>query len=557
MTNQAAIYCRISLEDEAVPKVETQEAACRVLADEHKLTVADKHVYVDNGIPATGKTIREGTRSKRPDFNALLLAAEKGEFSTIIVVAGDRLARNYPDGLDIVSACVDGDVTLLTADEGAIDPRTPVGEDQAMNLFTGGRKEIRKRSLAQRRRYVGERLEGMPLWGRRPFGWDFEETKSPKNGKTSKRPMILNEKEAAAIRWAVEYFPKNGSTIYGVIKEWNEEFKVKSTAAGYARKTPVAGNLKFTGDWTNASVRSILRNPRIAGLVAVGGVVQVDAEGNPLKGKWPPIVTPKEWQDVVDKLDDPSRRTNAGRKPHSLGSGLVLCVCGLPLRATTIKGKPLGEPDSPPVKLAGLRCDVNRNQAPSRVAVKQHVSMRSDVLDPMLRAEVARAFLFGPTKMTPTDAIDLSELEAEAKELREAEDNASDVALLGGASATKAKKLILEIHKRLDEIEAIRVDAVSKSAHAAMAVDARTKMFGKGKRVGFKEAGKALTALKEKFDELPLHQRRELVKSLLYVEVMPGQGVKVDPERRVIILHRVVRTLNTDEQNEYLASLGF
>jgi hypothetical protein len=556
MTTKAAIYARISQDDKKVPKVENQIAACKVLAQAHDLTWSDQHTYQDKGIPATGKLLDEGTLDKRPRFKALVDAARKGEFSVIIAVAGDRLARNWPDALALTAACIAGGVTILTDDFGSVDPGTPGGESQTMALLSGGRKEILARTLAQRRRYTAENLLGMPLWGRRPFGWDWEKEVNADTGKTSKRPMVLNDKEAAAIKWAVEYFPKNGSTIYGIIKQWNEEFEVKSTAAGYARKTPVAGNVKFTGDWTNASVRTILRNPRIAGLVAVGGVVQVDADGEPIKGKWPAIVTPEEWQAVVDKLDDPSRRTNAGRKPHSLGSGLVLCACGLPLRATTIKGKPLGEPNSPPVKLAGLRCDVNRNQAPSRVAVKQHVSMRSDVLDPMLSSAIAKAFTLGPLKLLPKEEIDLSELEAEAKELRAQENIASDAVLIGGITGAKATKRVLEIHKRLSEIEVIRVEAVSKSAQAAM-VSELTASFMAERAHGFKQAGKLFKALRERFEALPLHQRRELVKVYLHVEVLPGQGVKIDPERRVIILHKVVRTLNTDEQNEYLASLGY
>jgi len=99
---KAAIYARISVEDENVPKVDHQVAACRALAADEGYEVVE--VFADNGIPATGKSIREGSRHKRPRFDALLTAAERGEFDAIIAVAGDRLARNYPDGLDIVEA---------------------------------------------------------------------------------------------------------------------------------------------------------------------------------------------------------------------------------------------------------------------------------------------------------------------------------------------------------------------------------------------------------------------------------------------------------------------
>jgi hypothetical protein len=48
---------------------------------------------------------------------------------------------------------------------------------------------------------------------------------------------------------------------------------------------------------------------------------------------------------------------------------------------------------------------------------------------------------------------------------------------------------------------------------------------------------------------LPLHQRRELVKTLLEVRIRPGQGVRVDPESRVVITHKIVHSLNEYDED--------
>ncbi|WP_298944034.1 recombinase family protein [uncultured Microbacterium sp.] len=545
---KAAIYARISVEDENVPKVEHQVAACRALAGDD-YTIAEAHVFTDPGIPATGKSIREGTRAKRPGFDALLYAAERGEFDAIIAVAGDRLARNYPDGLDIVDACAAGDVVLLLDDDGVLDPRTPGGEERAMSLFTGGRREIRTRSAKQRRRYDAETLQGMPLWGRRPFGFDWVEEVN-RHGKVSRRATIHNEREAEAIRWAVEWFPTPEGSLYGIIAEWKRR-GLTTTAAGYARRKPVAGDVAFSGDWTNASVRSILTNPRIAGLVKRGGEIVTGDDGQPIKAAWEPIVGREAWQAVLDKLADPTRHTAKGRKPHSVGSGIALCVCGLPLRATTIKGKPRDErgviiAEAEPVKLPGLRCDVSRNQWRERMDVPRHVSVRDDVLNPLIADAVAAAFLFGPADLIPSGAVDLRPVEAELAELREAEANAAALALLGGVAGGIATARIVEIHARVAELQAARVEAVSASAHAAMVVDLRAELWG-GERVNIADAAEAKRALRERFESLPLGQRRELVRVLLAVRVLPGQGVKLAPERRVRIVHKVVTSLNDAE----------
>lgn len=541
-----AVYARISVEDENVPKVEHQVAACMALAAEHGLQVG-KETFVDNGIPATGKSIREGTRHKRPRFDALLQAVERGEYSAIVSVAGDRLARNYPDGLDIVDACAAGDATLLLDDDGVLDPRTPAGEERAMSLFTGGRREIRARSAKQRRRYDAETIQGMPLWGRRPFGFDGLEEVN-RHGKVSRRWVLHNPVEAQAIQEAVADFlsaDDSRNTPYAIARKWNA-LGLRTTAAEYTRRTSVTGGLGFTGDWTMNSVKGILRNPRNAGLVVRGGVIQ---EG--VTAAWEPIISREEWQDVVDKLSDPKRRTNRGRKPHSLGSGLVLCVCGLPMRATTIKGKPRNEhgeidASADPVKLSGLRCDVNRNLTRERMDVARHVSVRDDVLNPLLTAAVVDAFLFGPADLLPTGSVDIRPIERELSALRE-----SRIRLVGLVARELVEDSDVEselraIKVREGELEAQRAEAVSKSAQAAMVVDLRADLWS-GERISLAKAAGVKTQLRERFESRPLAQRRELVRLLLDVRIMPGQGVKVDPERRVIIKHKVVTSLNDCE----------
>ena len=104
-------------------------------------------------------------------------------------------------------------------------------------------------------------------------------------------------------------------------------------------------------------------------------------------------------------------------------------------------------------------------------------------------------------------------------------------------------------------LEGQRTDAASKIAHAAMAVDLRAMVWA-GKRVSFDDASEAKEALGERFESLPLTQRRELVRTLLDVQVMPGQGVKADPARRIVITHKVVTSLNQEEVDPIRGSLA-
>ena len=339
MSTRAAVYCRISQEDTAVPKVEIQERNAVAVAEAEGAHAIIPRVwteggvqhseaaYVDNGIPATGRSITDGTRHKRPAFDQLVTDAEAGRFDIIVATSGDRLARNYPDGMALVAACVAGGVVILTEDEGRVDPRTPGGEERAMSLFVGGRKEIRSRTAKQKRRYDRETEIGMPLWGRRTFGFAARMDENER-GKITRRWVLHEPAEAEAIRWAVDYLLNTAeASIYGVAREFTRR-NLKPVSAGFRSKRGQEVR------WRNASIRELLTNPRLAGIVVRDGVVQ---EGVP--AAWEPIISKELHTAIVAKLRDPNRRTSPGPKRTSLGSGIVRCGCGSLMSSMTSNRK--------------------------------------------------------------------------------------------------------------------------------------------------------------------------------------------------------------------------
>jgi len=100
---------------------------------------------------------------------------------------------------------------------------------------------------------------------------------------------------------------QTGGTLRGVVRDW--------TAAGLV---PPQGAPR----WSAQSVRSVLTNPRIAGLSAYKGSI-VGA------GQWPAIVDESVWRSVRAILEDTSRRPPTGTQ--ALLSGLARCVCGEPM----------------------------------------------------------------------------------------------------------------------------------------------------------------------------------------------------------------------------------
>ncbi|MGO2933653.1 recombinase family protein [Microbacterium sp.] len=532
MSKRAAIYARISQEDEHVPKVEIQTDHCVALAGENGAEVVKAtwkvgsvehsgQAYVDNGIPATGRSITDGTRHKRPAFDALVQGAERGEFDMIVATSGDRLARNYPDGMALVAACVEGGVVIVTEDEGLVDPRTPGGEERAMNLFVGGRREIRSRTAKQKRRYDAETAEGRPLWGRRTFGFAAKQEVN-RHGRVTRRWVLHEPLEVEAIQWAAHYLLNDPeSSIYGIVREFNRR-ELRPVTADYK---PRRDGRMPKAEWSNASIRTLLMNPRIAGLVARDGVVQ---EG--VKAAWEPIIPKTDYDAIVSKLSDKSRRTSPGPKTKSLGGGIVRCGCGAIMRSTTCNGKP------------GLRCDITRSQAAPDRSVK-HQSIQSEFADPLIIRAVASAFLFGPSDVLPSDGMDLGPVEIELGKLRDERERLSrwvhEDLMPEGEAVPKLRAIRLREGVLHQEIE----DARSNSAHTAM-IDHAARSVLSGPRVSIEDASEARTALEERFKALPLELRRGLVRDLLDVQVLSGRGAG-----RVRIRHTKVVHLNDDYED--------
>jgi hypothetical protein len=97
-----------------------------------------------------------------------------------------------------------------------------------------------------------------------------------------------------------------GGTLSAVMREW--------TAAGVQPVQSKSGR-----GWTRQSIRTILLNPRIAGLSAYRGEI-VGC------GDWEPLVSEETWRAVHGILEDPARKPPRGVR--TLLGGLALCPCG-------------------------------------------------------------------------------------------------------------------------------------------------------------------------------------------------------------------------------------
>jgi site-specific DNA recombinase len=295
---RAAIYCRISEDREGAGlAVDRQERDCRELAARLGWEVAA--VYRDNDLSAyTGKP--------RPGYATLLEAVEGGHADAVLAWHTDRLHRSPVELEAYITACEPRAVPTVTVKAGPLDLTTPSGRMVARLLGATARYEIEHKIERQQAARVQAVAAGRWPGGRRPYGYGPD-------------GVTVIEAEAADIRWACEQVLA-GMSLRSIAKDLNARGRRTSTGK----------------PWRQDAIREVLLRPRNAGLMQHRGQVAGPAG-------WPAIVDEDTWRGVVAVLSDPGRRTNPGRPPKWMLSGLARCgVCGAPVRSSSFGGTSRG-----------------------------------------------------------------------------------------------------------------------------------------------------------------------------------------------------------------------
>ena len=181
------------------------------------------------------------------------------------------------------------------------------------------RKGARHREANEQAARAGKRRTGTP----RPFGYADDHL--------TRHPV-----EAPAVEQGCKAL-LGGGTLSGVMREW----------AGAGLVPPQSK----TGRWTRTSIRTILLNPRIAGLSVYRGEIVGT-------GQWEPLVAEETWRAMRAILEDP---------PASRRAACALCWADSPCaRAETLSPACLRIPGitstgaprpaaTPPIRVGTLR----------------------------------------------------------------------------------------------------------------------------------------------------------------------------------------------------------
>jgi len=154
---RAAIYARVSTPDQ---HLESQLYDLRKLAEQRGYEVVQE--YCDRGI--------SGSKAKRPGLDAMMAAARRKEYSTILIASFDRIARSTKHFLGIIDELNELGIDFVSARE-SIDTSGPMG--RMFITLLGSIAELERSILVSRIKSGMRRcqLEGIRL-RRKPLDVD-------------------------------------------------------------------------------------------------------------------------------------------------------------------------------------------------------------------------------------------------------------------------------------------------------------------------------------------------------------------------------------------------
>lgn len=428
------------------------------------------HRLSDNDIGVTRKDPAAAGKY-RPGYAEALRLVDSRAIDVVLCWRWDRFIREPLDLEYLIPRFDRAGVRFAEAD-GVIDLGTDSGRLAARILVAVAKAEQERKSERQKLANEAAALAGKRRLGTpRPFGYrDDHVTPHPQEG-----PAV-----AAACRVLL-----GGGTLSGVMREW--------TAAGL---TPAQSQ---TGRWSRQSIRTILLNPRVAGLSAYRGQIVGT-------GQWQPLVSEETWRAVRAILEDPSRKPPRGVR--TLLGGLACCPCG-----NVVTGMP-----------SHTGHHIYRCAPPGRdgAFAGGHVARRAAIVEDFVqRAVIARlsrpdaADLLAPQDGGP----DVAGLREEAAAIRASlEEMAGDRAL---GLITRAQMLVATQrgNTRLAEIEAVLAEAARENVLAPLVANGNAASIWAG---------------------LDLARKRAVIKTLMTITLhSPGKGTRreFDPATVQITWH--------------------
>lgn len=325
-TYSAALYCRLSRDDgnmQESSSIQTQKEILSRYARENG--IKDTSFYVDDGY--------SGTNFDRPDFKRMIADIESGKINCVITKDLSRLGRNYLEtGVFIEVYFPEHNVRYI-----AVNDVVDTSEQETAD-FTPFRniinelyaKDTSKKVKSAKRARV---LNGMYIATSAPYGYKKDENDHHR--------LVIDERYAPTVRLLFK-LAKDGMGISQIRNYINSQHILRPSAVnpnGYERYFNGEDDIKRY-EWSNNSVRGILRNPVYAGHLVMGKRYSPSFKSHKrlsvlpenytvVKNIHEPIVNPKDFE-LVQRLITSRRAPKKDKREfENIFAGILKCGgCG-------------------------------------------------------------------------------------------------------------------------------------------------------------------------------------------------------------------------------------
>jgi len=460
---RAVIYTRVSSDQTGeFRSVESQEEECRRICERNGWDVVE--VLVDNDRGAS-----RWSAKSRPEYKKLSEMLASDDVQVLVTWEASRAQRDLAAYVTLRDLCEERRVywsysgRLYDLSKG--DDRFTTGLDAL--LAEREADMIRDRVLRGKRAAA---MKGLP--GGRP-AWGYKRAFDPDTGRTTgwtKDPdceLIVSEVFERVLA---------GESVWTIVRDFEKRGIESPKLQKNARK-----------DWKPQTLRRTISSPTYAGWRTHQGQPLIDAKGERVRGSWDPYITPEQHERLLAIFSDPNRRftTHRGHEPKWLLSGVAVCgVCGEGMRYF----HPPSGPRTPRYRCGG------RGMCVSRRAEALELLVTYTVLERLERPDAEEVF----TRPKDSEAAKaLEKADTLRKRLAGFVESAANGEVSPGALAAIEAKLTPQIEE---------AEAKARSEFISPLV---------GKITG--------DAVRDRWEQLSLIEKRTIIKSLLTVKVNPAK----------------------------------
>ena len=344
-----AIYCRLSKEDlkedgdrDESASIGTQKAILTEYVRQRGWHLVQ--TYVDDGY--------SGTNFQRPGFQSMIQDIEAKRINCVITKDLSRLGRNYLDcGLYLEVFFPEHGVRYISVNDG-VDTLNKSAMDitpfrNILNEMYAADVSMKVKSALRARFNSGLYVSTSP-----PYGY----LKDP----ADHNHLIIDEKAAPVVKLIFQ-MALDGAGIGKIRNHLNASHILRPAAYAAAERGESGYERHFEGkednryQWSNNSVRAILRSP-----VYAGNLVGYKRVAVSMKSKKRPSKLPEEWEvipnthegivtqaqfDTVQRLMTSRRRDKGGSGFDNIFSGILKCAdCGYAMRAMSANRRKRPDP---------------------------------------------------------------------------------------------------------------------------------------------------------------------------------------------------------------------